>query len=334
MTSCTACWGNSFSASGSSTCTCNSGFYPSGSTCPPCWANSNSVAGAPSCTCNDGYYPNNGACDLCPAGSECASNSIKACKTGHISPSGASACTACAAGTYRASVSECLTCAAGKYSGSAAVGCTACAAGKSSAVVGAGGEYECNRCDAGSYAPIAGATACTPCSPGTASSTSGLSTACGACESGRTFAASAGLTACTPCSVRSCALRFGPSQCIPTADSVCEACKTIVRCTYITVGQCVRPDASPACVCDPGYEMASGVCQLCALGKFKGQADYSVCTPWTTTVCPEQGTYLVQGSPYNNSACLACPELPTNAVRFAGECSWGCEAGFDDNQFI
>lgn len=88
----------------------------------------------------------------------------------------------------------------------------------------------------------------------------------------------------------------------------------------------------PACVCDPGYEMASGFCMLCGAGKFKAEADYSSCVPWTVTVCPQQGTYLVQGSPYNNSACVECPELPPNSVRAYGQCSWGCEPGFDNNQ--
>ena len=87
-------------------------------------------------------------------------------------------------------------------------------------------------------------------------------------------------------------------------------------------------------MCDPGYEMASGVCQLCGAGRFKARADYATCVPWTVDVCPRQGTYLVRGSPYNDSACLECPELPANAVRAVGECSWGCEPGFDDNQFV
>jgi hypothetical protein len=120
--------------------------------------------------------------------------------------------------------------------------------------------------------------------------------------------------------------------CTTSVDTVCIPCKSIPRCTYTIAGKCLDSDGSPACLCDAGYELASGACRLCEKGKFKGQADSSPCIPWTVTVCPQQGTYRVEGSPYNNSACLACPELPDNALRTAGGCSWSCEAGFDDNR--
>jgi hypothetical protein len=165
-------------------------------------------------------------------------------------------------------------------------------------------------------------TACTACSPGTASFANGLTIPCGGCD-GTHFAASAGLTACALCDTSECGIGYGASQCTTIANSVCVACSAITRCTYITAGQCVRFGAYPACVCDPGYEMLSGACQLCTAGKFKASADYSACAPWTVSLCSQQGTYFVQGSPYDTSACLACPELPANSVQTTGGCLRG-----------
>lgn len=333
-TACTPCPANSYSFAGASACICNAGYYLSGASCLACPPNSHSTAGDSACTCNAGYYKDaGGVCLVCPAGSSCLSNAKVACAAGTFSPQGASACTPCAAGYFSgaASASECQQCAAGRYSGSGSSVCAQCGAGKYSTVVGAQDASVCAACDPGSYVSISGATACTQCSPGTASGATGLSVPCSGCQPNY-YASSAGLTACTVCSTRSCGMGFGPSQCTPVVDSVCVPCNPIARCTYLTAGQCVKADASPACTCDPGYEMVSGFCQLCATGKFKARADYSSCVPWTVSLCAQQGTYFVPGSPFNNSACLECPDLPSNAVRAAGGCSWGCEPGFDNNQ--
>jgi hypothetical protein len=252
---------------------------------------------------------------------------------GTFSPSGASACTLCTAGYFSGadSATVCQQCAAGGYSLSGATACIPCGLGKFSAAAGAKDASTCVVCDPGHYASTTGAVSCTPCALGTASSGYGSTTACSGCAT-NFFASSTGLAACVPCAKPQCAVGFGASVWKPSVDTVCTPCTAIARCTYITAGKCEMGDSFPACVCDPGYEMVSKVCQLCAAGKFKELADYSTCVPWTVTVCPQQGAYFVQGSPYNNSECLACPELPSNAVQTTGGCSWACEAGFDNNQ--
>ena len=74
-TECTTCPANSYCPGGE----LNVGSTSDGiSSCP---ANSTSVAGSSSCTCNDGYYMNGGTCIICPIGSYCANNIKVSCDT-------------------------------------------------------------------------------------------------------------------------------------------------------------------------------------------------------------------------------------------------------------
>ena len=340
-TSCAPCDPNANSAPGSTACTCNDGYVgspcaacPAGSVCAnglqtPCATGQYSTAGSVVCAaCAAGTYASVqglSACLSCAAGSySAASVSLcSLCSPGYYSPAGTgNACPACAAGTFGtgSGQSACSKCAAGTYGLGGVQGCSACSVGSYSTSVGASSMNACQQCKPGSYGAAAGVTACTPCAPGTASSAFNTGQACGGCIANY-VAATSGLTTCVPCSQPKCAAGFSPIACTATVDSVCGSCPTIPMCAF-TGNLC-------DCVCPKGYQLLTGACQLCPLGKFKPLNNTAACGPWSTLSCP-QWTYAVNGTAFADSVCVPCPAIPSNAYRTTG-CAWACGAGFENN---
>ena len=172
-----------------------------------------------------------GECGNCVAGSymdvpNAYTSCWKTCLPGTWSGAGATACTACAVGTYSDtySASSCAACPAGKStcgagSTACAAVCVSCEAGKFSAIGTAcgpcvAGATTCAACGAGKYS-LAGATTCLSCAAGKTTCSEGLSAcnngcnvagwtgadgscSCTACAPGK-YKATPGTMACTSC---------------------------------------------------------------------------------------------------------------------------------------
>jgi hypothetical protein len=118
---------------------------------------------------SSGSWLPDGAC-ACGANSNSEVGSVLAtacrCVAGFTGPDGG-ACSACAAGKFKAAAGSaaCTACDAGKYlagSGATTAGaCVACVAGTYSATVGAAGVETCIACSEGSFSTVVGA-ACIP----------------------------------------------------------------------------------------------------------------------------------------------------------------------------
>lgn len=328
------------------TTTCDAGTY-SGSTpsitCAKCWPNSNSASGASTCTCNAGYYDTVNSCTICPAGSKCSGGTSKdSCDPGYYSPTGASVCGVCPAGTYSVSAasSACSDCTAGTYSSvSGSKICGVCDFGtyasKSRSTV-------CNQCSTGSYTIAKGATVCLQCSPGSYSAST-LDTACKACSAGY-YASQPTATVCTTCaagSFSSTALAVSCTSCLPGTYSKDSAATTCVACgtgtTQSSFGMYYCSACGPGTFtsdgvncgqCNPGTyseSSKSAACTKCSKGQYStgnGMTDASAC------VSCESGTY---GSLMGMTSCLKCPAGTMGSISGAVDISWcqECMAGFN-----
>ena len=310
--------------------------------------------------CSSGYYSNNQwsiSCDSCPVGFYCTQGIQNACPAGtYNNLKGQSSCYACSAGTYSKDPGAivCLDCNTGTYSLDNSALCTSCPVGKYNPSLKGTTDASCLLCDVGTYNPSLGSvsaaaclpcgagyygsgtgvSSCTLCGPGTANSGNGARYQCPSCLASSTYMLNSGSTQCIPCSTPQCDVGHEVNVCTPTSDSFCKPCTAIPLCTY-TEARCMMADLkTPRCQCSAGYQLTSSapfLCQLCPAGTYKANSDYSPCIPWSVTVCPQPGTYLVFGSAFSDSICLPCPTLPDNAVRTVGECNRACDAGFNNN---
>ncbi|KAH8062745.1 hypothetical protein JL721_8649 [Aureococcus anophagefferens] len=194
----TPCAPGKFSGSGASECTrCSPGFYTGETGQSACsLADAGKyvdVAGSSTQTpCPPGTYSGSGAsaCSDCAAGTYSDNDAGAAsCTTvsagGYVGVAGASAQTPCPAGHYSGSAATaCDACAVGTYAaGEGGSGATACEPCGLASFAGAEGSTSCTLSDAGYYVASAGQSAADPCPAGYYSG-SGAS-ACAACEVGR-----------------------------------------------------------------------------------------------------------------------------------------------------
>ncbi|KAH8052004.1 hypothetical protein JL722_10451 [Aureococcus anophagefferens] len=181
------CPAGSFSGSASGKCD-DRAPARSSSECATCEVGTYSTEGSDTCTlCPSGYSSDaEGAseCEACPVGKykgagsgpclDCAaakyadeegSSDCKLAEAGSfVGSTGASASTACFAGTYSATASSaCATCEVGTYSTEGDSSCTSCPAGFSSSAAGAS---ECSACPVGTFKG-AGSGPCVECGAGT-----------------------------------------------------------------------------------------------------------------------------------------------------------------------
>jgi hypothetical protein len=271
------------------------------------------------------------ACRNCTAGTFSLDNaaSCSYCGPATYSNPGASFCPQCRAGTYSSAsnTTACSYCGVGTYSLVGALTCSACGKGLYSTMVGASSPNLCNACDPGTYGALTGASGCAFCPPGTATNLFGTMAACGPCLPG-TYTPFNGSVTCIACSAPVCAVGAVLVPCTSKTDASCSTCPTIPMCTY-TTSRCTNADGSPACSCPQGYQVATNACLLCPTGQFKALNNSAPCVAWTVTSCPA-GFYLTNGNAFRDSACVACPSLPNNAIASGAGCGWKCRAGFNN----
>ena len=345
---------------------CPQGAYcPAGSSaavlCPRGTASQtlNAQAAATCIPCSPGTYADamgKITCDGCPKGT-------------YMSRSGAEICTGCLTGTYTSTLSNtvCTSCERGRYQSVAGQSvCTQCAIGKYSDTLAAVQISTCLPCQAGSYASTTGMPACTlcskgsfgilagqstsavcnQCSPGSATGSDGM-TQCKACDAGYVatgtsasaclpcqdgYYSAAGASQCTQCKTKICLPGQTKQECslLHTADESCTDCPIIPRCTYMGTHCTVNdiPNGVPACNCEAGFELSNRVCVPCGPGAFSTIG--TACRQWTASPCPIKNFFRVPGTPFSDSACQQCPDIPPPLVRDdTGTCTWTCDKGYE-----
>jgi hypothetical protein len=329
-----------------------------GTECTKCSPGSWSAVGAGECTlCLPGYAaPEEGStsCSACPAGSfspiagshECdvcepgsfsnttAASSCYKCLPGYITiangDAGATFCTACGKGTFRAgnaTDNKCQSCPAGyeTVKASAADTCTPCGRGYFAA---APNTVACSACPAGKYADVTGLKSCKICSAGFVSTAdSGLpasganalgnaaataSTKCTACPY-RTFRPSIyAANTCTACPTgRETKLASGASTCVACIPGTvllynATASRLSTNCTACPAGTFTSaPGASLACTpCAAGSSVSdtgNQVCDICAPGTYQNATGKLDCIE-----CPV-GTYSEMTGAKNLADCKLAP---------------------------
>ncbi len=184
------------------------------------------------------------SCVTCAAGAWCPGDaSMQACAAGKFTNiTGASMCSACAAGTYSVvGASICLACVAGSSCPGGSM-MNACAAGKFSALDGA---VACSNCPAGTYSGVVGATQCLNCSTGASTfqgkyAPSAGASVCLTCASPSSFSSSDGLT-CIPDSTPGGWCGSGGYKCnagtfCKCSDNTCPSTNTQI-CRNCTTGR-------------------------------------------------------------------------------------------------
>ena len=220
-----------------------------------------------------------------------SSNSACKCDAGYTGP--ANSCTACAAGTYKATTGSaaCDNCAAGTYSAAdASPFCTNCAAGKFSAATAQTSSAACTNCAEGLKSK-AGATICTVCE-----------------------------NQVWPCGM-DC---YGP-----WGGDICYKCPEHTTTAYSGpdanyVHECLCKSGSfhdgPTCTkCAPGKVSSYGdfECGACEAGKYSNAA---------ATACMNcvAGTYSTAAS-----VCTNCPAFSTSLSASTSISSCACNSGYD-----
>ncbi|EKX31733.1 hypothetical protein GUITHDRAFT_122074 [Guillardia theta CCMP2712] len=376
-TACVACAAGSYKelASQTSCSLCHVGKYSTvaasddPSNCLPCPSNSNTSAdGAGSlslCKCAIGYFGSSGSAPCTECGTGTFSNSL-----------GASACTSCSAnsaslpGVLRTSAS--CVCNAG-YSGTGTV-CTACVAGTYKATVS---NDNCVLCPINTYSTAVAAVSasvCTNCpaktgvtgtSRGSLSSCQclpnfyGTGTTCSACAGG-TYSEGLGNTACLTC---------------VTGKPACDYLSCTGTTVFVSTGVCVNcpagsykgttvgsvPDCIPcppnttsvagsvgidACSCLPGFSgvitASSTVCTLCNAGQYSYAGSCIACPLGKTSVsyAQSEGDCFCTGLQYSglDRVCrdcfpgtysedgISCRSCPNGFVALQGSAGCGCPA--------
>ena len=243
------------------------------------------------CSCIAGRWgPTGGPCILCSVGKYNTFPGCIACSnTSDVD------CQLCALGTSSSLLGRntgCDVCGAGKYSypenTRGALTCQLCANGKISGI----GWSNCSTCLAGYYA-LSGTSVCTVCPAGTFGV--GLIGACSACEAGK-YSLS-GATACSTCSV--CVTgQYNVSNCISSANTVCEACANLpIGAEYTGVGY-AGPGSCPWMCGGSFYLVSNSYCGVCPVGYW--------CIYNHLVKCPDNSWFSLGWNPaQSNCGCNA-----------------------------
>ena len=305
---CSVCEVGTFSEGGVTACSeCLSNTYQNEkgqSSCKACSTNSVSAAGSDDCECVPGYSAHcegcasgallNGTCELCLTGyykSDTGNEPCTACDSGRVTLNPSSTylenCTVCFGFTTETMTGRiCSSCPANSLAnaGAADISACQCDAGYTGLITQAGDS--CVECEAGKYKSSLG------------------SAACSACPLGMIGIANASLRDTV---ANSCA------QCpIDTYSSSLTVC---TDCPQHTVAPVQSGDAS-ACVCDVGYTLNNGNCEVCVAGYVKAVTGNQACD-----ICGA-GTYEL------DNVCVSCPNNTNSAAGSFVITSCVCNAGF------
>ena len=317
---CAACAAGSWkNTSGSAECTqCGTHAHsPPGSTGP--------------CECVPGHVVVGGRCTRCPPGQatfdgqcqDCPINTVSSpdgteCVCGPGLGNASGACDPCPPGTYKAAPgnTDCTErCPPFSSSppGSAAVADCAC-------VPGYAGE-PCRACPLGEYKSTSGAHECQRCPPNTTTATEGSS----ACVCALGF-----WRECPECACNEC-----PEHHFADSPGSCARCPPNTH----------APSGTTFCRCNPGFELAQGICTACPLGTFSSGQECVNCTALSSTATTGstsaehclclQGSHRLDGlctlcaadtfQPVLGGSCIPCPD---NTTAPAGASACVCRAGF------
>lgn len=188
----------------------------------------------------------------------------------------------------------------------------------------------CSACDKGTYGSPE--NNCTACAPGFFNPDSGAS-ACFECAADEI--AESGSASCVKCpfganTSSTCIQCTGnTSDCLPGFEprgpcQTCQQCAIAPNCVHTF--QC-------ACDCAAGFERIVNECRMCLIGFFKNQTSPYECEKWDANDC-NGGHFLTNGTRFQNSACLPCPDAPENATLTGMECEWTCDAGFNNTEMV
>ena len=243
------------------------------------------------------------SCRPCPPGHACPQGATAptACAAGSVSPSESAAeCSPCANGTFQGDTGKlvCEVCSAGGFCPAGAVAPTLCAEGSYSDQTGQWMASQClpcrdghacgvgasleKACAAGTVANSTGMAACVPCIAGTYQSGSG-ETACRTCPRGSHCAE--GASAALPCAEGS----YGAEEGLASNDE-CTPCPPGSACTTGAMqpkpcnpGSAANASGLGSCVpCSPGeYQDATNAtsCELCSVASYCAGEGSSAPTP-------------------------------------------------------
>ena len=243
-------------------------------TCLACQANAKSDNGRASCVCNAGFFLQEGSCQMCEQGKYKAS-------------AGSGACTDCAAGqqSISAGSTKCQDCVAGRYKASS-------------------GTASCQECTAGTYSTSTGATssdACVGCPANHYSITVGSNTEddCIDCPSDRPYSqqGSSSEDACNaPCAP---GFTGEPGACVRCEDGKYKDAVGNAACQVCTDAQASPDSGRAACVCNAGFFLQEGSCQLCPEGSYTNlEMAATMCSgrfPPVTTMSVQCLSFRVEG---------------------------------------
>ena len=215
--------------------------------------------------------------------------------------------------------SICSPCDPGTY-GSSEDNCSACTPGFHSPDPGS---TNCLECAVGEFTPVSASSACDHCPAGAYASDTG-SSACMLCTDGIDFALN---NTCINCTTECPPGSELHGVCTAANNSYCSPCPLVPNCIYNT-GACGN-SREPNCECVAGFELVEGECMVCKPGFFKNHTNLYSCDEWDLLTCPE-GYFIVNGTRFQNSKCMPCPEIPDNSTFTGYECGWGCDLGFNN----
>jgi hypothetical protein len=241
------------------------------------------------------------ATNLCPPGSYGTTTAVNStcfpCAPGSYTlVSGKTSCTLCAAGTASPAAGSniaCGSCQPGTFSAVGATTCSPCLIGTASSAIGqaaVGNPPSCPICTAGTFAGIIQSTSCTPCTAGTYAIGTGNS-GCTLCPTG-TASTTVGAVRLSQC--LACPVgQYGPSA----GETMCQPCSSGTSTSSIGKNTGSKTGLSTCVNCSPGYyasNSGSSICTQCTAGSFSP-------TTTTCTVCPTG-----QSSSAGSTSCGTC----------------------------
>lgn len=319
-TTCLACVANTTASAARTTCDCNTGYYrpntgvlnclicPAGSycvanvkatcdtaitayqdlpgqtSCKSC-ATANAIVSAnrDACVCANGYYKSASSCSACNAGSFCVAEVSQPCPAGQVQPLTAqSSCTPCTGVLVPNSAKTECVCPDGQYMGSN--GCTDCEINNRCIN---GISYPCDS-SLYQYQPSKGQTTCLAC--GSHFTLLGPTNTSCICEVGYYLNGDS-------CNVCQSGYKCFNNQQIQCSSTEIQPSPAQGQCNSCSLNE-VANSARTNCICQDGYFLLDGTCQLCTPG--------SKCTGGTIQLCAAQSDTQFYSDVSGATNCKIC----------------------------